>query len=139
MKFGEVTMEKTDYLALKKILNFRKHYHDYLQKDALDMLKERLEHAKICDGSELPEGIVRLYSKVTVAKKSGKKQTFQLVLEPESVNDPSKVSVRSILGAALIGSAVGDEIRIPNTDSRIIEHVEWMGQKNNIGLSIKSL
>ena len=89
MKFGDVIMEKTDYLALKKILNFHKYYHDYLQKDALDMLKERLDHAKIYDGSELPEGIVRLYSRITVAKKSGEKQSFQLVLEPDGVNDRS--------------------------------------------------
>lgn len=139
MKFGDIIMEKTDYLALKKILNFHKYYHDYLQKDALDMLKERLDHAKICDGSELPGGVVRLYSRVTVAKKSGEKQSFQLVLEPDGVNDDNKVSVRSILGAALIGRSAGDQIVLPNKSDQIaIEKVEWMITKNSMSYSIKN-
>ncbi|WP_067031243.1 GreA/GreB family elongation factor [Allomuricauda sp. CP2A] len=139
MKFGDVIMEKTDYLALKKILNFHKYYHDYLQKDALDMLKERLDHAKIYDGSELPEGIVRLYSRITVAKKSGEKQSFQLVLEPDGVNDDNKVSVRSILGAALIGRSEGDQVVLPNKSDQIaIEKVEWMVTKDSMSYSIKN-
>ncbi|MBO0323544.1 GreA/GreB family elongation factor [Muricauda sp. CAU 1633] len=137
MKFGDVIIEKTDYLALKKILNFHKYYHDDLQKDALDILKVSLDHAKICDTSEVPEGIVRLYSNVTVTI-SGKKQTFQLVLEDDHTNNDRKVSVRSILGAALIGLSVGDQVKVPDCMAPIvIEHVEWL-PKDTMRYSLKN-
>ncbi|MFD2098837.1 GreA/GreB family elongation factor [Flagellimonas iocasae] len=138
MKFGDVIMEKMDYLALKKILNFHKHYHDYLQKEALDMLKVRLDSAKICDTSEIPEGTVRLYSNVSVVFGSGKKHRFQLVLEPDDENNGEKVSVRSILGAALVGRSVGDTISIPNREPITIKQVEWMVPKNKISYSVKN-
>ncbi len=139
MKFGDVIMEKTDYLALKKILNFHKYYHDYLQNEAWDMLKMSVDHAKICDSSELPEGIVGLHSMVTVSERSGKKQTFQLVLEPMEVNDDKKVSVRSILGAALIGRSVGDHVKLPNGSDQItIEQVEWIGTNDRMSYSTKN-
>ena len=129
-------MEKTDYLALKKVLNFNKYYHDNIQNDALEILKVSLNHAKICDTSELPEDIVRLYSNVTVAM-SGKKQIFHLVLEPDGINDDGKVSVRSILGAALIGRSVGDQVQVPgNMDPIMIEHVEWL-PKEKMSYSLK--
>ena len=131
-------MEKMDYLALKKILNFHKYYHDCLQREALDILKVRLENAKICDTSEIPGCIVRLYSKVSVVSDSGQKSKFQLVLEPDDENNGEKVSVRSILGAALVGCSVGDSIRIPNMEPMLIERVEWMVPKDKISYSLKN-
>lgn len=134
MKCGDVIMEKMDYLALKKILNFHKYYHDYLQKEALDMLKVRLENAKICDTSEIPEGTVRLYSNVSVVFHSGKKHRFQLVLEPDDEKNGEKVSVRSILGATLVGRSAGDKITVPSKEPMTIEKVEWMAPKDKISI-----
>lgn len=136
MKFGDVIMEKTDYLALKKVLNFNRYYHDNLQNDALEILRVSLDHAKIYDTSKLPEDIVRLYCNVTVAM-SGMRQMFQLVLEPDGISANGKVSVRSMLGAALIGRSVGDQVQVNGMDPIVIEHVEWLA-KDTMSCSLKN-
>lgn len=121
-------MEKSDYVAIKKVLNFHRYYQDYAHKDTLDTLREQLENTMVCDEASLPEGVVRLGSEVTVASKSGWWNTFQLVLHAEDDNKEDRISVKSALGAALIGRSVGDIVLVGMPNSALsleIKAVKW--------------
>lgn len=112
MKYGNLILEKRDYLKLKRILNFHRYYEDYVHKDALERLKERINKALIQDEDEVPDDIVRLNSKVTVLSKDMGSQNFYLVSPSEEDIKQGNVSVISTLGAKLIGLAVDDNIQI---------------------------
>ncbi|KAB5491533.1 MULTISPECIES: GreA/GreB family elongation factor [Flagellimonas] len=128
MKRNDLMMEKSDYVAIKKVLNFHKHYQDYAHKETLDALREQLENTTVCSASELPKGVVRLKSKVTVASKSGWWNTFQVMLHDDGDNKEGQISVKSTLGAALIGRSIGDVVLVgmPNSPLSLeIKEVKW--------------
>lgn len=128
MKRKDLMMEKSDYVAIKKVLNFHRHYQDYAHKETLDVLREQLESTMVCDVSNLPKGVVRLRSKVTVASKSGWWNTFQLMLHENSDDKEDQISVKSTLGAALIGRSIGDVVLVgmPNSPLSLeIKEVKW--------------
>lgn len=121
-------MEKSDYVAIKKVLNFHRHYQDYAHKDTLDTLREQLGNTTVYDAESLPEGVVRLRSEVTVASKSGWWNTFQLVLHADEGKKEDQISVKSTLGAALIGRSIGDVVLVgmPNNALSLeIKAVKW--------------
>lgn len=128
MKRNNLIMEKSDYVAIKKVLNFHRYYQDYAHKDTLDTLREQLDNTMVCDEASMPEGVVRLRSEVTVASKSGWWNTFQLVLHADGDNKEDRISVKSTLGAALIGRSVGDIVLVgmPNNALSLeIKAVKW--------------
>ena len=112
MKYGNPILEKKDFVKLKKMFNFHRHYEDYAHKDVLDRLKERMDTALVLDEGEMPDDVVRLNTKVTVADREGHKQTFFLVGPAERDHRQGNTSVLSSLGASVIGLAHGDSTRI---------------------------
>lgn len=125
---NDLIMEKSDYVAIKKVLNFHKHYQDYAHKETLDALREQLGNTMVLDAAELPKGVVRLRSKVTVATKSGWWNTFRVMLHDDTDNKEGQISVKSILGAALIGRSIGDIVLVgmPNSPLNLeIKEVKW--------------
>jgi regulator of nucleoside diphosphate kinase len=112
MKYGNLILEKRDFVKLKKLLNFHRHYEDYAHKDVLDRLKERVDAALILDEAEMPDDVVRLNTKVTVADRNGDKRTFFLVGPAERHQRQGTTSVLSSLGASVIGMAQGDSTRM---------------------------
>ena len=112
MKYGNLILEKREYVALKRLLNFHNHYKDHAHKDALKQLKNRLEHSSIQDETNVPDDLVRMSSKVTFISEHMKTRTIQLTMPYEENSREDGVSVISTLGANLIGHSKGDSLQI---------------------------
>ena len=109
MKYGNLILEKKEYVFLKRLLNVSNYYQDQNTKDSLKKLSEELTHAIIYDNEEMPEDVIRINSKVSV--QSGTWQTeFQLVIPTERNMSANKISVLAPMGLAVIGYALGDSV-----------------------------
>jgi regulator of nucleoside diphosphate kinase len=115
MKYGNLILEKKDFVKLKKMFNFHRHYEDDVHKDALDRLKERVDAALVLDEINVPDDVVRLNSKVTVEDHNGLSQTFLLVAPAERDLREGNLSILSNLGASIIGLAEGDSTKMGET------------------------
>ncbi len=129
MKYGSLIVEKKEYLVIKRILNFHKHYEDVAHKNALAHLSKKVERAIIVSDDEMPKDVVRLYSEVKISTMNGTIQNFQIVMPTEENQQAGKLSVVSTMGAKLIGLASGDEIQFKNKDVFKIIEVEGPKQK----------
>lgn len=110
MEYGGRVFEKREYIVLKRILNFHRHYDDFLSKEVFHILSDGLARASIKNNEEMPSTIVRLNSKVTLANEDGQTFTVRLVLPSEKNNGVKSLSVISVLGANLIGLKVGERV-----------------------------
>jgi len=114
MKYGNLIIEKKDYLTLKRILNFHRYYEDYAHKDALEQLGDRIDKALVQDEKDIPDDVVRLNSRVTLEFMHGLRQTLQVVPSTREDLKENMISVVSTLGANLVGLAVNDSIQLGN-------------------------
>ena len=73
-------------------------------------LKEELNQADIRPGAELPKDVVRVGSIVTFKSPSIRKEGLQLVLPQDADLKLNKLSVFTVMGAALIGYREGTDI-----------------------------
>ncbi|HMN05458.1 MAG TPA: GreA/GreB family elongation factor [Flavobacteriales bacterium] len=73
-------------------------------------LKEELNQADIRSGAELPKDVVRVGSIVTFKSPSIRKEGLQLVLPQDADLKLNKLSVFTVMGAALIGYREGTDI-----------------------------
>lgn len=127
MKYGSLVLEKKDFAMIKRYQQLNHYMEDYWHKDALDKLDENMVEAIVMNLDEIPDDVIRLYSKVTVTSKSGWIKTFELVLPYEHDSKNHKISVLRTLGASVIGLSEGDSLnyRLPgNILALIIEKVE---------------
>lgn len=111
MKYGSLVLEKKDFVMIKRYQHLNHYVEDYAHKDALDTLEENMSTALIYDLENMPDDVVRMYSKLTVTSESGWRETFQLVLPLENDIAHDKISVQSTLGASVIGLSEGDVIK----------------------------
>ncbi len=111
MKYGNLILEKKDFVLIKRYQHVNRYIEDYAHKDALDDLEDNMSKARIYSLDEMPDDVVRIYSYVTVSIGSEWKETFQLVLPYENDIANDKISVQSTLGASVIGLSKGDTIR----------------------------
>lgn len=108
MKYGQLILEKGDYLVIKRLLNFSKIYINHAHKEALDKLKLAIDNALVYAQTKIPNDVVQLYSQVTVVSMDGSETKFQMVLPNQHNVSNNKISIKSALGAAIIGLAEGD-------------------------------
>ncbi len=109
MKYGNLILEKKEYVFLKRLLNVSNYYQDQNTKDSLKKLSQELAHAIIYDNEEIPEDVIRINSIVSV--KSGTWQSeFQLVIPTERNMSANKISILAPMGSAVIGYALGDSV-----------------------------
>jgi len=81
------------------------------------MLLEEIERAQLHDADEMPEGHVRLNSRVTFKdERSGQTRTVQLVLPARANIREDRVSILTPMGAALYGLSQGACITWPDLD-----------------------
>jgi regulator of nucleoside diphosphate kinase len=74
-------------------------------------LSYEIERAKILKEDKMPEGVVRLNSKVRVQDLDSKRELeFTIVLPQFADVKSNKISVLTPMGSALIGLSVGNEI-----------------------------
>ncbi|OAD90420.1 transcription elongation factor GreAB [Aequorivita soesokkakensis] len=109
MKYGNLILEKKEYVFLKRLLNVTGYYKDQNTKDSLKKLSGELTTAIIYDNEEMPEDIIRFNSVVTV--KSGTWGTeFQLVIPTARDISANKISILAPMGSAVMGYAEGDSV-----------------------------
>ena len=110
MKYGNLVIEKKEYVILKRLINLSTYYKDETFRKTVKKLIGELETAWIVDNSEMPEDVVRFNSIIDIGSKGGWYKTFQLVLPTESDIKKDKISILTPMGAALIGYAKNDSV-----------------------------
>jgi regulator of nucleoside diphosphate kinase len=109
MKYGNLILEKKEYVFLKRLLNVSGYYKDENTKNSLKKLSAEMTNALICDHEEMPKDIIRFNSIVTV--KSGTWETeFQLVIPTERDISANKISILAPMGSAVMGYAQDDSV-----------------------------
>ncbi len=111
MKYGSLVLEKRDFVMIKRYQHLYHYVEDYAHKYALEALEENMPNARVYGLDDMPDDVVRMYSMVTVTYKSRWQETFQLVPPMENDVEQHKISVRSTLGASVIGLSEGDSIK----------------------------
>lgn len=110
MKYGNLVIEKKEYVLLKKLMNLSGYYKDETFRKSVNKLIGELASAQIVDDTEMPDDVVRFNSIMTIGSKDGWQRTFQLVLPTESNIEENKISIATPMGAAVIGYAECDTI-----------------------------
>ncbi|WP_310993323.1 GreA/GreB family elongation factor [Aequorivita marina] len=120
MKYGNLILEKKEYVFLKRLLNVSGFYKDDNTKVSLNNLSSELKRAIIYDHDEIPADIIRINSIVTVESGSWQNQ-FQLVIPTDKDVAANKISVLAPLGSAVMGYAEGDSVtwNFPNGTKKI--------------------
>lgn len=81
------------------------------------MLLEEIERAELHDAGAIPDGYVRLNSRVTfMDERSGKEREVQLVVPAQANIAEGRISILTPMGAALYGLAEGACINWPDLD-----------------------
>ncbi|WP_066218313.1 GreA/GreB family elongation factor [Formosa haliotis] len=136
MKYGQLILEKKEFVYLKRILNLSGYSKDIETKKSLQKLTQELHDAEIVDHERMPEDVVRFNSHVTVAQDEWQK-TIQVVVPQHKNFKENKISILTPMGSALIGYALGDSIiwEFPNGTKELrIVNVEQ--EHNYSGLDI---
>lgn len=82
-------------------------------EDRIGQLKETIQHARPVDESKVDGSKAYIFSTVRVLNLTVKKEfRYTLVSAPEADFSQGKISVRSPIGAALLGKAVGDVVNV---------------------------
>jgi regulator of nucleoside diphosphate kinase len=83
-----------------------------IDRDHARSLEEELERAKIVDHGEAPADVVTMNSRVSVTDlDSGREHTYTIVFPRDADLAAGRISVLAPIGTALLGYAVGDEIK----------------------------
>lgn len=109
MKYGNLILEKKEYVFLKRLLNVTGFYKDENTKVSLNNLSSELKSATIYDNEEMPEDIIRFNSVITVTSGTWQNQ-FQLVIPTERDIAANKISILAPMGSAVMGYAKGDSV-----------------------------
>ncbi|MGJ8594149.1 MAG: GreA/GreB family elongation factor [Aquaticitalea sp.] len=140
MKYGNLIVEKKEYVHLKRILNISGYAGDHEILKSLTKLSEELKTAHILDEEEMAEDVVRLNSFVTVACENDWEKTIQIVQPSEKDLKNNKISILTPMGAALFGYAVDDIVHwdFPSGEKKLkIIEVAQQVQDKNMDLLIK--
>ena len=108
MKYGNLTIEKREYVLLKRLMNLSGYYKDPAFKKSVKKLIGELNTAQILDEKDMPGDVVRFNSFMTITSKDGWSKRFQLVMPTDNDVKNNKISILTPMGAAVIGYAEGD-------------------------------
>ena len=86
-------------------------------------LEELVNGAVVIDGNGSADGRVALGSRVTISADGSGEQTYTLVGAAEANPREGRISNESPLGKALLGSQVGDEVRVAAPEGDIVYQV----------------
>ncbi|HRD53031.1 MAG TPA: GreA/GreB family elongation factor [Flavobacteriales bacterium] len=84
---------------------------DVRVRESLDQLYAELEQAEVRPENEIPADVVRLHSIVDIRTPFGRREGLQLVMPADADLKVNRLSVMSVMGAALIGYREGATIR----------------------------
>jgi len=109
MKYGNLILEKKEYVFLKRLLNVSGYYKDENTKTSLKKLSGELTSAIIYDNEEMPPDVIRFNSIVTVMSGTWQSE-FQLVIPTARDIASNKISILAPMGSAVMGYAEGDSV-----------------------------
>lgn len=110
MKYGNITIEKKDFVYLKQILKVAGFENNIETRESLMKLESELKLANVIDEEEIPEDVIRFNTKVELLIDGKRKVEMQLVKPAFKDLGSSKISILTPMGSALIGCAKGDQI-----------------------------
>ncbi|WP_435133608.1 GreA/GreB family elongation factor [Formosa sp. A9] len=110
MKYGNLILEKKEYVEIKRLLNLSGFMEDVDTKKSFFKFIEELKTAHILDEEDMPEDIVRLNSVVTVASGKDWEKTIQIVTPVEKDLNANKISILTPMGVALFGYSKDDNV-----------------------------
>lgn len=110
MKYGNIILEKREYVYLKRILNITSYTQDVAVQKSVQRLVKELENAQVLDEQDMPLDVIRFNSIVTVKTSALWEREFQLVIPTDEDLKQNKISVLKPMGTALIGYAQSDVI-----------------------------
>ncbi|MCR8668739.1 GreA/GreB family elongation factor [Aestuariibaculum sp. M13] len=110
MKYGNLILEKKEYVQVKHLLNLSGFTEDVETKKSFVKFIEELKTAHVLDEEDMPQDIVRLNSIVTVASYHNWEKTIQIVQPAEKDLKANKISILTPMGAALFGYAEDDQV-----------------------------
>jgi regulator of nucleoside diphosphate kinase len=105
-----ILVTQPDMLKLGHLLEQERRWPG-LDREPVQTLRRKLNHAGVVREEEIPSDVVTLHSRVLVRHLDGGPDTnYTLVMPPHASATESAVSVLSPIGAALFGRRKGDEI-----------------------------
>ncbi len=102
MEMGDLS-ENAEYHAAKEA-------QGHLERRIADF-EDKLSRVRTVDMDKIPSDKVYLFAKVLVKDLRDNEETEYMVMPPDEANiDEDKISVKSPIGQALLGHAVGDKV-----------------------------
>jgi len=137
MKYGNLVIEKKEYVVLKRFINLSDYYKDDTLRKSVQKLAGELETATVCDASDMYDDVIRFNTTVTIVSENGWRKKFKLVMPTDSDIKNDKISILTPMGAAVIGYSEGDSItwEFPSGEQKLtIKKVEQENQHMNINM-----
>ena len=110
MKYGNIILEKKEYVYLKRLLNLNTYANNSNTQSSIQRLIEELKTAQIVDEINMPEDVIRFNSNVKVIAENGWENNLKIVVPSEKNVKEHKISVLSPIGIALFGYSENDEL-----------------------------
>lgn len=103
---------------------------DLAVRNSVHALSNELDRAEVTDDASMPGDVIRLHSVVDIETSAGRRNGLQLVPPAEADIKQGKLSVLSVMGAALIGYREG--ARIAWTLPKGTEHITLVKVVNEV-------
>ncbi|MGJ8714355.1 MULTISPECIES: GreA/GreB family elongation factor [Maribacter] len=137
MKYGNLVIEKKEYVVLKRLMNLSGYYKDDTLRKSVQKIVGELETAIIRDESEMYEDVIRFNTTVTIISENGWHKKFKLVMPTDSDIKNDKISILTPMGAAVMGYSEGDSVvwEFPSGEQKLtIEKVEQENAPINLNM-----
>ena len=139
MKYGNLVIEKKEFVVLKRLMNLSGYYKDDTLRKSVKKLASELETAIILDANDMHEDVIRLNTMVTIVSDSGWYKKFKLVMPTDSDIKNNKISILTPMGAAVMGYSEGDTVQweFPVGEQKLtIEKVEQENEHINLNMAL---
>ncbi|PHN95594.1 transcription elongation factor GreAB [Maribacter sp. 6B07] len=139
MKYGNLVIEKKEFVVLKRLMNLSGYYKDDTLRKSVKKLASELETAIILDANDMHEDVIRLNTMVTIVSDSGWNKKFKLVMPTDSDIKHNKISILTPMGAAVMGYSEGDTVQweFPVGEQKLtIEKVEQENEHINLNMAL---
>ena len=134
MKYEQLIIEKNEFKKLQRYIDNAHYGNDVIFKRAIGSLKNELKSAKILKEDDMPNDVVRFYSKVAIELPNAISKTYQIVSPDESNLAQNKLSILSPMALALFGYSKTDSVewQFPSGVSTIQIQDVQQEEKNSI-------
>ncbi|MGO4921238.1 GreA/GreB family elongation factor [Maribacter spongiicola] len=137
MKYGNLVIEKKEYVVLKRLMNLSGYYKDDTLRKSVRKLVGEMETAIIKDELEMYADVIRFNTTITITSENGWHKKFRLVMPTDSDIKNNKISILTPMGAAVMGYSEGDTIiwDFPTGEQKlVIEKVEQENEHMNLNM-----